>query len=147
MPSRNTPIARFWLALVLLIMGRPCLAMSLEQQFAGLADCSMENVYLDASDHQPRGAYFSERQLQPCELDEAARYCVDDQYHGLTVRAVMIPYRGPFSVHALYLKDSVDSVRQHLGTAFFGDGRERPLLTEDRHTPGSSVLYCDPQSQ
>ncbi|NBF10248.1 hypothetical protein [Pseudomonas sp. Fl4BN1] len=146
MPSERQRTGRLCL-LMLLALGQPCLAMSLEQQFAGIAHCSMENIYLDASDHQPRGEYFSERQLQPCKLDEAARYCVDDQYHGLTVSAVMIPYRGPFSVHALYLKDSVDSVRQHLGGAFFGDGRERPLLIEDRHNPGSSVLYCDPQSQ
>ena len=65
MPSRNTPIARFWLALVLLIIGRPCLAMSLEQQFAGLADCSMENVYLDASDHQPRARTSANANCSP----------------------------------------------------------------------------------
>lgn len=144
---KGASAVRLWLGLVLLVMSRPGLAMSLEQQFAGLANCSIENLYLDASDHQPRGQYFIERHLQPCELDETARYCVDEHFHGLSVSAVMIPYRGPFSVHALYFKESVANVRQRLGPSFFGDGRQRPLLIEDRHNSGSSVLYCDPQSQ
>ncbi|KAF0863116.1 hypothetical protein [Pseudomonas sp. LD120] len=134
-------------ALLLLALGNPCLAMTLDEQFANLATCGIENVYLDPNDHQPQGEYFVERQLQPCELDEAARYCIDDTYQGLAVRAVLIPYSGPFSVHALYLKDSVASVRRRLGRTFFGDGRQRPLLSVDRQHPGGSVLYCDPQSQ
>ncbi|MGC5702238.1 hypothetical protein J4P02_18750 [Pseudomonas sp. NFXW11] len=140
-------IAALCCTALLAILGRPALATSLDQQFAGLATCSVEDVYLDPNDHQPRGAYFSERQLQPCELDEAARYCVEDSYQGLAVSAVMIPYRGPFSVHALYLKDSVEVVRARLGREFFGDGRQRPLLIADRQHPEHSVLYCDPESQ
>lgn len=124
-----------------------CLATSLDQQFAGLATCSIEQVFLDPSDQQVSGQYFVERQLQPCDLNEGARYCVKDQFHGLAVHAIGIPYRGPFSVHALYLDADVQTARQQLGQGFDGDGIQAPLLVAAPKKTGGSVLYCDPDSQ
>ncbi|WP_421547979.1 hypothetical protein [Pseudomonas sp. QD4] len=134
---------------LLLVLGASgnCLAMSLDQQFAGLASCSVEQVFLDPSNQQLSGQYFVERQLQPCDLDEGARFCVKDQFHGLAVHAIGIPYRGPFSVHALYLDADVQTARQQLGQGFDGDGVQAPLLIADPKNPGGSVLYCDPDSQ
>jgi hypothetical protein len=125
----------------------PSLATSLEQQFADLATCRVDQVYLNPVDQQPSGNYFVERQLLPCDVDEVARYCVNERFHGLTVLAVAIPYRGPFSVHALYFKDDVASVRKRLGPGFDGDGLHQPRLMADRQNPSGSVLYCDPDSQ
>lgn len=124
-----------------------CQAMSLEEQFSGLATCSIENVYLDAVTLKPRGEYFTERNLEPCRMDEAAHYCLSERFHGLKVNSIVIPFRGPFSVHGLFLSASVETVRKTLGPDYDGDGISKPILAKNPKNPEGAMLYCDPQSQ
>ncbi|WP_109513205.1 hypothetical protein [Pseudomonas ovata] len=129
-----------------------CTHTTLEQQFQGIEACDIKDVYLDANTSKATGAYFTERRLQPCRLDEAAFYCIKDTFYGLTVSEVVIPYRGPFSVHAVYLEESRPVVEQRLrarfkGIAFNRDDGATPFLIDDPKQPGRTVFYCDRHSE
>lgn len=125
---------------------------TLEEQFRGIESCSIKSIYLDPVSHKPSGEYFSERKLQPCRINEVAFYCINDTFYRLHVTQVAIPYIGPFSVHAIYLKESRDVVEPILRAKFKGmklnhDGGSSPILIADPKQPGSSVFYCDEYSE
>ncbi|MPR04666.1 hypothetical protein F0169_22890 [Pseudomonas sp. MAFF 212408] len=129
-----------------------CAQTTLEEQFRGIESCSIKNIFLDPVSRKPSGEYFSARKLEPCRIDEVAFYCVSDTFYGLHVNQVAIPYVGPFSVHAIYLKESPDVVEPVLRAQFKGiklnqnDGAS-PILIADPKQPGSSVFYCDEYSE
>lgn len=129
-----------------------CAHATLEEQFKGVERCDIHNMFLDPVTNKPSGQYFIDRKLEPCRIEEVAFYCVNDTFYGLTVSQIAIPYRGPFSVHALYLKESPAEVEKALSARFKGmklnqkDGHS-PLLIADPKQQGSSVFYCDEYSE
>lgn len=129
-----------------------CAHTTLEQQFEGFEACRIKDVFLDPVTHKVSGSYFAERKLEPCRVDEAAFYCVKDTFYGLTVSQVAIPYRGPFSVHAVYLEESPAAVEVALRAQFKGvdfnreDGTS-PFLIANPDNKKGSVLYCDEHSE
>ncbi|MEX5571592.1 hypothetical protein Q1J52_01490 [Pseudomonas lijiangensis] len=129
-----------------------CASTSLEEQFNGIEACQIKNIFLDPVTKKASGQYFSERQLEPCRIDEVAFYCVNDTFYGLAVSEVAIPYHGPFSVHAIYLKDSPATVEARLRRQFpdiklnQNDGVS-PILIANPKQRGSSVFYCDEYSE
>ena len=80
--------------------------------------------------HRPSGKYFSERKLEPCRIDEAAYYCVTDTFYRLHVNQIATPYIGPFSVHAIYIKESPDIVESVLMDQF-----KKIKLNQNNDTP------------
>lgn len=133
------------------IMGG-CAHTTLEQQFQGVEVCRINDVFLDPVTNKVSGNYFTERKLEPCRLDEAAFYCVKDTFYGLTVSQVAIPYRGPFSVHAVYLEESPAVVEVKLRAQFkeVEFNREEgtsPFLIANPDKKQGSVLYCDEYSE
>lgn len=125
---------------------------TLEEQFRGIESCSITNIYLDPVSRKARGVYFSERKLEPCRVDEVAFYCVNDTFYGLHVSQVAIPYIGPFSVHAIYFEDSLNVIEKALRTQFKDiklnqGGDLSPVLIADPKRHGSSVFYCDRDSE
>lgn len=129
-----------------------CSHTTLEEQFKGIETCNIHNIFLDPVTNKPSGQYFVDKKIEPCRIDEAAFYCVSDTFYGLTVNQVVIPYRGPFSIHAIYLKESPVVVETVLRTKFKDlklnqkDGKS-PLLIADPKQQGSSVFYCDEYSE
>lgn len=127
-----------------------CTKVTLEEQFEGIINCKIENIFLDPVTENPSGTYFIERQLQPCHVDEAAFYCVDDTFHGLNVWQVAIPYRGPFSVHAIYFKENysvaVNSLINELSLDM-DNNETKPILIADPERQGRSIIYCEPYSE
>ena len=125
---------------------------TLEDQFRGIESCNIKNIFLDPVSHKPSGEYFVERKLEPCRIDEIAFYCVNDTFYRLHVSKVAIPYIGPFSVHAVYLKEGPAIVEAALRAEFKDiklnqeDGAS-PILIADPKQPGSSVFYCDGYSE
>lgn len=129
-----------------------CNAMTLEKQLKGIESCQIHNIFLDPVTKKPSGEYFIQRNLEPCRLDEAAFYCVSDTFYGLSVSQIAIPYRGPLSVHALYLKESPTVVKKTLSAHFKAltlnqDDERFPKLIADPQQQGSSVFYCDQYSE
>lgn len=129
-----------------------CNAITLEKQFKGIESCQIHNIFFDPVTNKPSGEYFIQRNLEPCRLDEAAFYCVTDTFYGLSVSQIAIPYQGPFSVHALYLKESPAVVKKTLSEHFKGltlnqDDERFPKLIADPQQQGSSVFYCDEYSE
>jgi hypothetical protein len=129
-----------------------CNAITLEKQFKGIESCQIHNIFFDPVTKKPSGEYFIQRNLEPCRLDEAAFYCVNDTFYGLSVSQIAIPYQGPFSVHALYLKESPAVVKKTLSEHFKGltlnqDDERFPKLIADPQQQGSSVFYCDEYSE
>ncbi|UXZ98119.1 hypothetical protein K3169_09715 [Pseudomonas phytophila] len=128
-----------------------CARITLEEQFLGMQVCKVENVYLDTVTKKPSGKYFVERKLNPCRVDEAAFYCVDDTFYGLVVTQIAIPYRGPFNVHAIYLKDRPDVVKAVLSSRFKNLNATNtgvsPVLIANPSDQGGSVFYCDVYSE
>ncbi|MBX8568701.1 hypothetical protein K5D36_03220 [Pseudomonas cichorii] len=129
-----------------------CSRTTLEEQFSGLDVCMISNVFLDPVTKKPSGQYFIDRSLEPCRIDEAAFYCVNDSFYGLAVSEIAIPYRGPFSVHAIYFKESPAVVEAVLRAQFKdmklnnNDGIS-PILIANPKQRGSSVFYCDEYSE
>ncbi|MCF5032250.1 hypothetical protein [Pseudomonas syringae] len=129
-----------------------CSNTKLEEQFRGIEACQIKNIYLDPVTKKASGAYFTERKLEPCRVDEAAFYCVNDTFYGLAVNQIAIPYKGPFSVHAIYLEDSPATVEATLKAKFTNikinqkDGMSPVLIANPKHQ-GSSVFYCDEYSE
>lgn len=129
-----------------------CSHVTLEDQFEGINNCDIDNVFLDPVTNKASGRYFVERQLEPCRIDEAAFYCVNDTFYGLSVSEVAIPYHGPFSVHAIYFRESPMAVEAALRKRFGdielnqNDGAS-PILIVNPKEQGSSVLYCDKYSE
>ncbi|WP_123474153.1 hypothetical protein [Pseudomonas canadensis] len=125
---------------------------TLEEQFRGIESCNIKNIFLDQVSHKPSGEYFSERKLEPCRIDEVAFYCVSDTFYRLHVNQIAILYIGPFSVHAIYLKESPGLVESALRAQFKnirlnqGDGNS-PILISDPQQPGGSIFYCDEYSE
>lgn len=121
---------------------------TLEEQFRGIEVCRIKNIFLDPVTHKPSGRYFTERKLEPCSSDEAAFYCVSDTFYGLTVSQIAIPYRGPFSVHAIYLKENPVIAEAAIRKQFNGirlnkNDSASPTLIDNPGQRGSSVFYCD----
>ncbi|MEO4012853.1 hypothetical protein [Pseudomonas rossensis] len=154
--TNKTFTASQWLKRISLIIGllvvSACSHTTLEEQFKGIEACNIHDIFLDPVTNKPSGQYFSDRKLEPCRIDEAAFYCVNDTFYGLTVTQVAIPYRGPFSVHAIYLKESPAVAEAALRAQFKdlklnqNDGQS-PLLIADPKQQGSSVFYCDEYSE
>lgn len=154
--TNKTFTASQWLKRISLIIGllvvSACSHTTLEEQFKGIEACNIHDIFLDPVTNKPSGQYFSDRKLEPCRIDEAAFYCVNDTFYGLTVTQVAIPYRGPFSVHAIYLKESPAVAEAALRAQFKdlklnqNDGQS-PLLITDPKQQGSSVFYCDEYSE
>lgn len=154
--TNKTFTASQWLKRISLIIGllvvSACSHTTLEEQFKGIEACNIHDIFLDPVTNKPSGQYFSDRKLEPCRIDEAAFYCVNDTFYGLTVTQVAIPYRGPFSVHAIYLKESAAVAEAALRAQFKdlklnqNDGQS-PLLITDPKQQGSSVFYCDEYSE
>lgn len=125
---------------------------TLEDQFQGFESCNIKNTFLDPVSHKPSGDYFVERKLEPCRIDEVAFYCVNDTFYSLYVSKVAIPYVGPFSVHAVYLKEGPAIVEAALRAQFkdlklnHEDGTS-PMLIADPKQPEGSVFYCDEYSE
>ncbi len=129
-----------------------CSNTTLEEQFRGIEACQIKNIYLDPVTKKASGAYFTERKLEPCRVDEAAFYCVNDTFYGLAVNQIAIPYKGPFSVHAIYLKDSPAIVEATLKAKFTNiklnqKDNMSPILIANPKQQGSSVFYCDEYSE
>lgn len=125
---------------------------TLEEQFREIENCNIRNIFLDPISHRPSGKYFSERKLEPCRIDEAAYYCVSDTFYRLPVSQIAIPYVGPFSTHAIYIKESPDIVEAELleqfkSIRFNQNNYTSPMLISDPKQPGSSILYCDEYSE
>lgn len=125
---------------------------TLEEQLRGIEDCSIRNVFLDPISHRPSGKYFSERKLEPCRIDEAAYYCVTDTFYRLHVNQIAIPYIGPFSAHAIYIKESPDIVESVLMDQFKKiklnkNNDTSPTLIANPKQPGSSIFYCNEYSE
>lgn len=143
---------RLTFSVLALIAISACSNTTLEEQFRGIEACQINNIYLDPVTKKASGAYFTERKLEPCRVDEAAFYCVNDTFYGLTVNQIAIPYKGPFSVHAIYLKDSPATVEATLRARFSNlklnqkDGKS-PILITNPKQQGSSVFYCDEYSE
>lgn len=154
--TNKTFTASQWFKRISLIIGllvvSACSQTTLEEQFKGIEACNIHDIFLDPVTNKPSGQYFSDRKLEPCRIDEAAFYCVNDSFYGLTVTQVAIPYRGPFSVHAIYLKESPAVAEAALRAQLKGlklnqnDGHS-PLLIADPKQQGSSVFYCDEYSE
>lgn len=154
--TNKTFTASQWLKRISLIIGllvvSACSQTTLEEQFKGIEACNIHDIFLDPVTNKPSGQYFSDRKLEPCRIDEAAFYCVNDLFYGLTVTQVAIPYRGPFSVHAIYLKESPAVAEAALRAQLKdlklnrNDGHS-PLLIADPKQQGSSVFYCDEYSE
>lgn len=144
-------LKRLWFIAALFLLSA-CSQTTLEEQFKGIETCNIHNIFLDPVTNKPSGQYFIDKKIEPCRIDEAAYYCVSDTFYGLTVNQVAIPYRGPFSVHAIYLKESPAIVESVLRTQFKDlklnqkDGKS-PLLIADPKQQGSSVFYCDEYSE
>lgn len=136
----------------MLVVISACSRTTLEDQFRGMESCNIKNIFLDPVTGKVSGNYFSERKLEPCRVDEAAFYCVEDSFYGLPVSKIAIPYRGPFSVHAFYLKGSLDDVQTALRAQFKGikfneeDGIS-PSLIADPDSQTDSIFYCDEYSE
>lgn len=129
-----------------------CSPMTLEEQFRGIEVCSVTNLFLDPVTDKASGQYFTDRKLQPCRIDEAAFYCVNDSFYGLTATQIAIPYRGPFSIHALYFKENPSTAEAVLRSRFESlklnqHDAASPRLIENPKQQGSSVLYCDEDSE
>lgn len=129
-----------------------CAHTTLEQQFQGVEVCRIKNVFLDPVTNKVSGDYFAERKLEPCRTDEAAFYCVKDMFYGLTVNQVAIPYRGPFSVHAVYLEESPAVVEvalraQFKGVNFNRDDGASPFVIANPDKKQGAVLYYDEYSE
>lgn len=125
---------------------------TLEEQFHGIEICNIKNIFLDPISHNPSGKYFLERKLVPCQIGEIAFYCVSDSFYRLHVSQVAIPYIGPFSVHAIYLREDVEVVESALRAIFKDiklnrDDGTSAMLIADPKQPGSSIFYCDEHSE
>ncbi|MGY2293693.1 hypothetical protein ACW9H6_28490 [Pseudomonas sp. SDO528_S397] len=140
---------KFLLLFGLFISADACSHTTLEEQFDGIENCKIKNVFLDPLTNRPSGRYFIERKLRPCRIDEAAFYCVNDSFYGLPVDQIAIPYLGPFSVHAIYLKGSPASVEAVLRTKFKSNKKYGvlPTLIADPQRQGISIFYCDENSE
>ncbi|WP_367082088.1 hypothetical protein ABV589_14160 [Pseudomonas sp. HOU2] len=138
--------------LIALLVLSACSQMTLEEQFTGIETCNIHNIFLDPVTNKPSGQYFIDKKLEPCRVDEAAFYCVNDKFYGLTVSQIAIPYKGPFSVHAIYLNESPVVVEAALRERFKdlkinqSEGNA-PILIADPKQQGSSVFYCDEYSE
>ncbi|MEE5129846.1 hypothetical protein [Pseudomonas viridiflava] len=150
-PPLPMPLKAVLLTLLLFTLSG-CSHTTLEDQFNGIEVCGLKNIYLDQVTNTPTGAYFTERGLKPCRIDEVAFYCLSDTFYGLPVNEVAIPYLGPFSVHAIYFRASPATVKSVLQAKRVGivlnnsDGRS-PKLIENPKQKGQSVLYCDKYSE
>lgn len=147
----NTRIKVNILALAIFFVGTPaCARTTLEEQFQGIENCEIGNIFLDPVTNKPSGNYFVENKLQPCSIGEAASYCVNDTFYGLNVWQVSIPYRGPFSVHAIYFKEDVSTAADALKNKIdlkISSKKRKPTLIADPKKHGSSVIYCDQYSE
>ncbi|MFN3987647.1 MAG: hypothetical protein ACK4KV_19320 [Rhodocyclaceae bacterium] len=123
---------------------------SLDQQFAGMAQCQLPEMYLNPLDGSLVGDYFVQRGLQPCKVADLAYFCVSDRYRGLPVSRIAIPHTG-FSIHALFIDLDPETVRARLNWPELSgpetDAPELPKLVPDPDRPQVSVLYCEPHQE
>ncbi len=125
-----------------------------EQMLAGFPGCEIRQVYLDPISKLPAHIYFSNRKLNPVEVNnEFAYFALDEKFYGISAHKILIP-ASTYDVHALYMKESTSEVRRKLSPYFpLGfystdekDLGEKPVLIEDPDNKDWSILSCSPQA-
>ncbi len=128
---------------------------SLDSQFGGLKTCDMSEMYVDAYDMKTVGSYFTERSLEPCRLEELAYFCVHDNFHGMPVSQIAIPYKG-FSIYALYIDAAPEYVAERLGWPELarpvgideeGGGKALPQAVAAQNDASRTILFCEPYEE
>ena len=124
-----------------------------EKMLSGFPTCDFEGVSIAPGDHVSTHSYFAERNLRPDRIEgQLAFFSLNESYHGLTVREMIIP-ASTWVSYSIHFQESVTEVKERLKDLFylgFYSSSEtdalafvtRPVLHEDPDDPRRSFLFC-----
>lgn len=124
-----------------------------ELMLSGFDTCDIRNVYFDEVNKVASNKYFLNRRLVPVHIEkDFVAYSVDESFHGIPVRKIIIPNQYP--VHALYFDVSVKKassvLSNKLKNGFHSLGGEhyfdKPVLMADSENKEKRVLTCGPKN-